>query len=52
LAKRQLDAACFDIPMLAEASEGFTGAEIEQASVVVRYTAAQDTAATTEIVLS
>ena len=52
MAKRQLDAACFDIPMLAEASEGFTGAEIEQAIVAARYAAAQDMAATTEIVLN
>lgn len=52
LAKRQLAPVRFDIPMLAEASEGFTGAEIEEAIVATRYAVAQDTAATMEIVLN
>lgn len=37
LKRRQLDAAAFDLPALAEASEGFSGAEIEQAIVSALY---------------
>ncbi|MDE2315949.1 MAG: AAA family ATPase, partial [Xanthomonadaceae bacterium] len=37
LTRRQLDPAVFDLPALAEASEGFSGAEIEQAVVSALY---------------
>jgi hypothetical protein len=37
LKRRQLDPAAFDLPALAEASEGFSGAEIEQAVVSALY---------------
>jgi SpoVK/Ycf46/Vps4 family AAA+-type ATPase len=40
LAKRELDPTQFDLPQLAELSDGFTGAEIEQAIVSARYLAA------------
>lgn len=39
LQKRELDAAAFDLDLLAESSEGFSGAEIEQAVVSARYLA-------------
>ncbi|MGH8078554.1 MAG: AAA family ATPase, partial [Lysobacter sp.] len=39
LAKRTLDAATFDLPALAAASDGFSGAEIEQAIVAALYAA-------------
>ncbi len=39
LAKRELDPSTFDLDALAAASEGFTGAEIEQAVVAARYAA-------------
>jgi len=39
LAKRQHDPALFDLPILAAAAEGFSGAEIEQAIVAATYTA-------------
>lgn len=39
LAKRELDPGVFDLDALAEASDGFTGAEIEQAVVAARYAA-------------
>jgi len=39
LSKRDLDPAEFDLDALARASEGFTGAEIEQAVVAARYAA-------------
>ncbi len=39
LKKRSQDPAGFDLPALAEASEGFTGAEIEQAVVAALYAA-------------
>ncbi len=39
LAKREHDANSFDLPALAQAAEGFTGAEIEQAVVSAGYTA-------------
>lgn len=37
LRKRGLDPASFDLPTLAQASEGFSGAEIEQSVVAARY---------------
>jgi hypothetical protein len=40
LARRKLDPAGFDLPALAAASEGFSGAEIEQAIVSALYDAA------------
>lgn len=52
LGKRGLDPTRFDLAALAAASEGFTGAEIEQAIVAARYAAsARDTTATTELVV-
>ncbi|HRC39413.1 MAG TPA: AAA family ATPase, partial [Rubrivivax sp.] len=39
LARRRLDAARFDLAALAEAAEGFSGAEIEQAVVSALYEA-------------
>lgn len=39
LARRSLQAAAFDLPALAAASEGFSGAEIEQAVVAGLYAA-------------
>jgi AAA+ superfamily predicted ATPase len=52
LSKRQLDPKRFDLEQLAAASEGFTGAEIEQAIVAARYAAgARDTTATTGLIL-
>jgi len=51
LTKRGLDPKLFDLERLAYLSEGFTGAEIEQAIVAARYTAsARDAAADTEII--
>ena len=51
LAKRQLDPATFDLDALVAASDGFTGAEIEQAVVAARYAAnARDTVADTALV--
>lgn len=51
LAKRQLDPSAFDLDALAAASEGFTGAEIEQAVVAARYAAnARGTDADTALV--
>jgi SpoVK/Ycf46/Vps4 family AAA+-type ATPase len=53
LSKRQLDPSRFDLDALGGASDGFTGAEIEQAIVAARYAAnARDTIATTELVLN
>ena len=53
LQKRQLDPKRFDLNAMALASDGFTGAEIEQAIVAARYAAsANDTTATTELVLN
>jgi len=40
LARRQLDPASFDLPALAGASDGFSGAEIEQTIVSALYDAA------------
>jgi SpoVK/Ycf46/Vps4 family AAA+-type ATPase len=52
LSKRQLDPERFDLEALALNSEGFTGAEIEQAVVAARYAAtAMDTTASTELVI-
>lgn len=39
LRRRGADPAAFDLPALADASEGFSGAEIEQAIVAARYAA-------------
>ncbi len=39
LARRQVDAAGFDLAALADAAEGFSGAEIEQAIVAALYAA-------------
>ena len=39
LLKRGLDAASFDLPALAQASDGFSGAEIEQVIVAALYAA-------------
>jgi hypothetical protein len=40
LARRKLDPAGFDLPALAAASDGFSGAEIEQTIVCALYDAA------------
>ena len=53
LKKRGRDAASFDLPALATASEGFSGAEIEQAIVAGLYTAfSQKQQLTTEILVA
>jgi ATP-dependent 26S proteasome regulatory subunit len=53
LKKRARDAASFDLPKLAVASEGFSGAEIEQAIVAGLYTAfSQKQQLTTEILIA
>ena len=53
LKKRGRDAAVFDLPKLAAASEGFSGAEIEQAIISGLYTAfAQKQQLTTEILVA
>lgn len=53
LNKRQLDPARFDLEAMGAASDGFTGAEIEQAIVSARYAAsANDTTTSTELVLN
>jgi ATP-dependent 26S proteasome regulatory subunit len=52
LKKRGRDTASFDLPKLAAASEGFSGAEIEQAIVAGLYTAfSQKQQLTTEILI-
>jgi hypothetical protein len=52
LKKRGRDVVSFDLPKLADASEGFSGAEIEQAIVAGLYTAfAQKQQLTTDILL-
>jgi ATP-dependent 26S proteasome regulatory subunit len=52
LKKRGRDVASFDLPKLAAASDGFSGAEIEQAIVAGLYTAfAQKQLLTTDILL-
>jgi SpoVK/Ycf46/Vps4 family AAA+-type ATPase len=48
LAKRDLKAADFDLPTLTAASEGFSGAEIEQAIVSGLYAANADNSAVTQ----
>jgi SpoVK/Ycf46/Vps4 family AAA+-type ATPase len=45
LAKRQLKPAAFDLAALAAASDGFSGAEIEQAIVSALYAASAESAA-------
>jgi SpoVK/Ycf46/Vps4 family AAA+-type ATPase len=53
LRKRGRDVNAFDLPSLASATDGFSGAEIEQAIVAALYTAfAQKQQLTTEILLS
>jgi hypothetical protein len=53
LKKRARDPASFDLPKLASASEGFSGAEIEQATVAGLYTAfAQKQQLSTEILVA
>jgi SpoVK/Ycf46/Vps4 family AAA+-type ATPase len=53
LNKRGRDSSTFDLSALATASEGFSGAEIEQSIVSALYTAfAQKDQLTTEIVLA
>ena len=53
LKKRGRDASTFDLPGLAAASEGFSGAEIEQSIVSALYTAfARKQQLTTEILLA
>ena len=53
LGKRQRDKAKFDLPRLVAASEGFTGAEIEQAVISGLYAAyAEKAECTTEHVLA
>jgi SpoVK/Ycf46/Vps4 family AAA+-type ATPase len=47
LDKRDLDAASFDLNALADESDGFTGAEIEEAIVAARYLAASQQASLT-----
>lgn len=42
LARRKIDAAAFDLPALANASNGFSGAEIEQTLVSALYDAASN----------
>ena len=52
LKKRGRDASTFDLPKLAAATEGFSGAEIEQAIVAGLYTAfSQKQQLNTEILL-
>jgi ATPase family associated with various cellular activities (AAA) len=53
LKKRARDPASFDLPKLASASEGFSGAEIEQAIIAGLYTAfAQKQQLSTEILVA
>jgi ATP-dependent 26S proteasome regulatory subunit len=53
LKKRGRDASVFDLPSLAAASDGFSGAEIEQSIVAALYTAfGQKQQLTTEILLA
>jgi SpoVK/Ycf46/Vps4 family AAA+-type ATPase len=52
LAKREIDPNAFDLDQLADQSDGFTGAEIEEAIVSARYLSASHQAVvTTEVVL-
>ncbi len=51
--KRDLEPGQFDLPLLVSASEGFSGAEIEQAVVAAIYAAAaQQVVVSTDLVLS
>jgi SpoVK/Ycf46/Vps4 family AAA+-type ATPase len=53
LRKRDLDPALFDLPMLAQASEGFSGAEVEQVVVAALYSSiARDMGPTTADLLA
>lgn len=51
LGRRRLDPARFDLPALAGASDGFSGAEIEQAIVAALYAAQATDAAPTDFTL-
>jgi MoxR-like ATPase len=51
LTKRSQDPACFDLPALTLASDGFSGAEIEQAIVSALYTAFAEQGSLTTAVL-
>jgi AAA+ superfamily predicted ATPase len=51
LRKRKLEAAAFDLPALAAASEGFSGAEIEQAIVSALFAAHATTAPLSDFAL-
>ena len=51
--KRELDIAAFDLPLLSQASDGFVGAEIEQAIVSAIYSAnANNEVVTSELLLN
>lgn len=53
LRKRQHDPKRFDVDLLAEASDGFTGAEIEQSIVAASYASrALDASVSTEFILN
>ena len=53
LRKRQHDPQRFDLDLLAQASDGFTGAEIEQSIVAASYASrAQDASVSTEFILN
>lgn len=49
LARRGLVAEAFDLDALAAASDGFSGAELEQAVVAARYAASDATASTADV---
>jgi SpoVK/Ycf46/Vps4 family AAA+-type ATPase len=51
LLRRELDAGAFDLPQLAAASDGFSGAEIEQAVVSALYAAQAQQVAVSQAVL-
>jgi SpoVK/Ycf46/Vps4 family AAA+-type ATPase len=51
LLRRDLDAAAFDLPQLAAVSDGFSGAEIEQAVVSALYAAQAQQVAVSQAVL-
>ncbi len=51
LTRRKLDPAAFDLPALADASDGFSGAEIEQGIVSALYDAAGDAMALDQTIL-
>jgi ATP-dependent 26S proteasome regulatory subunit len=51
LLRRDLDAGAFDLPQLAAVSDGFSGAEIEQAVVSALYAAQAQQVAVSQAVL-